>query len=74
MPGANCSIYGCGTSRRNEGVGIFRLPSAKDDNTKKWRSEILNVISKDRVVNASFKEKIEKNTVYVCEKHSLPFL
>ena len=47
--GANCSIYGCSTSRKNKDVGIFRLPAVKDDLSKKWREELLNVILRDRV-------------------------
>ena len=31
MPGVNCAIVGCGTSRRTKGIGIFKLPAAKND-------------------------------------------
>ena len=27
MPGVNCSVFGCGSSRRHTGLGIFKLPS-----------------------------------------------
>ena len=30
---------------------------------------MLNVIIKDRVVDANFKKQIEKDHVYVCEQH-----
>ena len=69
MPGANCSIFGSGTSRRNTGVGIFRLPSGKDENSRQTRDEWIKVITRDRVVDANFRNIIEAGNVYVCEKH-----
>ena len=39
MPGVNCAIVGCGTSRRTKGIGIFKLPAAKNDKYKRWREE-----------------------------------
>ena len=68
MPGANCSIFGCGTSRRNTGVGIFCLPSGKDEKSKQARGEWIKVITRDRVVDANFGKIIEAGNVYVCEK------
>ena len=41
MPGVNCAIVGCGTSRRTKGIGIFKLPAAKNDKYKRWREECL---------------------------------
>ena len=29
MPGDNCRIVGCGTCRREKGIGIFKLSSEK---------------------------------------------
>ena len=45
------------------------LTHSKDEITKKWRREMLNVMTKDREVDANFKKQIEKDHVYVCEKH-----
>ena len=67
MPGANCS--NCGTSRRNNGVRIFRLPSGKDEKSKQTRDEWIKVITRDRVVDGNFCKIIEAGNVYVCEKH-----
>ena len=69
MPGANCSIFGCGTSRRNTGVRIFRLPSGKDEKSKQTRDEWIKVITRDCVADANFRKIIEGGNVYVCEKH-----
>ena len=31
MPGVNCAVFECGPCRRTKGIGIFKLPSAKDE-------------------------------------------
>ena len=69
MPGENCAFVGCSSNRRHKEISLFKLPTAKDETTKKWRREMLNVITKDRVVDANFKKQIENDHVYVCEKH-----
>ena len=69
MPGENCAIFGCGTCRNQSIYGIFKIPSPKDDFNKKWREEMLSLITRDRIVDAKFKLQIEKNRVFICEKH-----
>ena len=69
MPGANCSIFGCGTSRKHVGVGIFRIPSEQDELSKKTRVAWINVITKDRVVDDNLRSQINSGNLYVCEKH-----
>ena len=69
MPGANCSIFGCGTSRKHVGVGIFRIPSEQDELSKKTREAWINIITKDRVVDENLRRQINNANLYVCEKH-----
>ena len=69
MPGVNCVIVGCGTSFRTKGIGIFKLPAAKNDKYKRRREEWLSEITKTRVIDKAFREKILNDTVYTCEKH-----
>lgn len=69
MPGANCSIFGCGTNRRHTGVGIFKIPSGKDEKSQRTRDEWIRVITRDRVIDANFRKQIEAGNVHVCEKH-----
>ena len=38
MPGDNCAVFGCGTFRRMKGIGIWKLPAAKDAVYAKWCS------------------------------------
>ena len=69
MPGANCSIFGCGTNRRYSGVGIFRIPAGKDDKSKEIRDAWIKVITRDPVVDDHFRKQIDSGNVYVCERH-----
>ena len=55
MPGVNCAVVGCGTSRRTKGIGIFKLPAAKNDKYKRWREERLSEITKTRVIDKAFR-------------------
>jgi len=69
MPGDNCAVFGCGTSRKTKGIGIWKLPLAKDEAHKKWREAWLGEITKTRVMDPIFRERIKKDRVYTCEKH-----
>ena len=69
MPGANCSIYGCSTSRRNTGIAIFRVTRGKDEYNTAWRGKLVNVITKDRVMDSALRNQIEKQNLHICEKH-----
>ena len=73
MPGENCAVVGCGSCRRTKNIGIWKLPSGKkNDKYKKWRDKWLNEITKSRVVDKAFKDLIQKDRVYTCEKHFDP--
>ena len=69
MPGENCSIFGCSTSRRNKDLGIFKVPLPNSDVNKKWRSELINIITKDRVVDDALKKRIAITNLFICERH-----
>ena len=71
MPESNCAIYGCGACRtkKYKEISIFKLPKAVDDETKRWRNEILNVITRDRVIDVGLREQIREDRVYICEQH-----
>lgn len=69
MPGANCSIFGCSTSRRTTGISIFCIPQGNDEYNTSWRQKLIAVITKDRVVDNKLRTQIEKRNLHVCEKH-----
>ena len=60
MPGVNCAVIGCGSCRRTKGIGIFKLPSAKDDKHKRWRDEWLENSRKRGKWTKIFDEKSMK--------------
>ena len=55
MPGANCSIFGCKTSRAIKGISLFKLPAGKDEYNQNWCNKLIAVIIKDRVVDKILK-------------------
>ena len=50
--------------------GSFQKP--KDEAHKKWRNEWLQQITRSRDVDRHFKDLVEKDRVYTCEKHFKP--
>ena len=72
MPGENCSLFDCGTCRRTKGIGIWKLPVPPNAEYKKWREDWLNEITKTRVINKNFRQMIENDKVFTCEKHFKP--
>ena len=76
MPGHNRAFNQCGTSCRIKQAESFKdkVPTtmAGDTKSSNWRKEFLNVITKYREKDASFKKQLKENTLHVCEKHFLP--
>ena len=60
MVGANCSIFGCSSSRRKSGVAIFKVPQGDDEWSSNWRKSIISVVTKDRVIDKALRESIMK--------------
>lgn len=69
MPGANCAIFGCSTSRKSKGISIHKIPAGEDDYNKTWREELINIITRDRAIDQSLKNQIERKQLYICELH-----
>ena len=69
MPGANCCIPGCGSCRRHKDLSIFKVKAPKTEAKKKWRAEILNIITKGREMDTQFRKQILNNSLRICEKH-----
>ena len=72
MPGANCSILGCSTSRKTKGIAIFRVPTGDDDYSKNYRQKLVDIITRDRVIDQQLKGQIERRTLHTCELHYPP--
>ena len=69
MPSDDCSVFGCGTCRRTKGIGIWKLPSARNAEYKKWQEEWLSKITKTSVIDKDFQKQIDNDKVFACEKH-----
>ena len=69
MPGENCAIVGCSTSRRNKGISFFKVPKPNNDVNKKWGDDLINAITKDREVDPDLKARIETRKLFICERH-----
>lgn len=74
MPGANCALLGCATSRKSD-LSLFKLPFAaqgdseytvklKTDAREEW-------LRRTRELDEKLKKMIEKNNVFLCERHIL---
>ena len=61
MPGDNCSVFGCGSCRRTNGIRMWKLPAPKNEAHQRWRENWLNELTKSRVVDAEFKKQIEND-------------
>eukprot|EP00794_Sanderia_malayensis_P001236 gene1236-1360_t len=72
MPGANCSIYDCSTARGHKGISIFKVPGEDDEFSKKWRSQLINIVTKDRVIDKSLRKQIDNRSIHICEQHFTP--
>ena len=70
MPGENCAIYGCSNSRRQKEISFFKVPLPNSDFNKKWGSELINIITKDREIDAALQTRIESRKLFICEQHS----
>ncbi|PFX28007.1 hypothetical protein AWC38_SpisGene7249 [Stylophora pistillata] len=54
---------------RTKGIGIWKLPAAKEEAHKKWRDDWLSEITKTREIDHEFRKRIENDKVFTCEKH-----
>ena len=65
MVGANCSIFGCSSSKRKSGVAIFKVPQGVDQWSSDWRKNIISVAAKDRVIDKALRERITQKNIFV---------
>ena len=72
MPGENCAIVGCSTSRRHKGISIFKVPLPNNEFNKKWNRDLINIITKDRQLDEPLKKRIASCNLYICERHFSP--
>ena len=64
MVGANCSIFGCSSSRRKSSIAIFKVPQGDDEWFSNWRKSIISVVTKDRVIDKASRDRIMKKKIF----------
>ena len=73
---SNCAFPGCSVQRKEkfQGTTIFTVPKRKDEFYTKWRKDLINIISRYRVLDCSTKQKLINcdETICICEKHFAP--
>ena len=69
MPGSHCSLYGCTKSRTTEGLAFFRIPTKDDKYSTEWRDKLIDIITRDREVDANLRRQIKNRTLHICELH-----
>ena len=72
MPGFNWSVLGCRLCRQSKGIGIFKLPVAKDEAHRKWRNDWFGEVTKACEIKQDFREQKKNGKVHPCKKHFKP--
>ena len=67
MPGDNCARPDCSTSKATPTVALLGMPKSDDEYNVNWRKNIVVMISKIRMVDASLKKQIERKSLNFCE-------
>ena len=82
MPGANCALFGCSTSRKSD-LSLFTLPFSKvsDGDETKALKEIARLNRAQRMaacdienkrireMTPELKKRIDENMIFLCERH-----
>ena len=69
MPGKNCAFVEYHVYRKKGGYSIFNVPKGEDEWSKNWRKQLIDIITKYRVVNAKCRCQIKKKNFSICERH-----
>ena len=70
MPGANWSIYGCKTSKKQKNIYVFfKIPTRDDDISTQTREAWVRLVTKDPEIDASLRKQIAQKTIHICERH-----
>ena len=63
MPELNCAVFGNCT--------IFKVPAKEDEYSTEWRKNIIDVITRDRIIDRGLHRPTDHRTLFVCETHYL---
>eukprot|EP00794_Sanderia_malayensis_P012424 gene12424-13709_t len=71
MPGKNCAFPQCSVSEATKfgGLNLFQIPTRKNEFYSKWRKDMVDIISRFRVIDNVFRERVLAGNVYIFERH-----
>ena len=69
MPESNCSIFRCTKSRKTKGLAISGILKKNGEWHRDWRQNLVNIITKDRKIDAALRGQIERKLLHICELH-----
>ena len=69
MPGANYSMFGCAKSRTTIGLAIFGIPKKDHEWPRDRREKLVNIVTKDREIDANLRGQTERKLLHICELH-----
>ena len=52
-----------------KGLEIFRISTKDGDYSRKYRKDLVQIITRDRVVENQLREQKPKRSLYICELH-----
>ena len=50
-------------------MGIFQIPTKDDEYSREWREKLVDIITRDRVVDEDWKRQIKNRNLFICEFH-----
>ena len=66
---SHCAFNDCTVSWKKGGLSIFNVPRRDDEWSSNWRKQLIDIITKYRVVDTQFKSQIDRKEVAICERH-----
>ena len=55
--------------KKQLGIAIFKLPAGKDDYSTNWCSKLVDIITKDPLIDSQLRKQIENRKLHICERH-----
>ena len=55
--------------KKREGNSIFKLPKAKNEFFEKWRDQLVQVMTRNRVIDPDLRGRLAEDILHICENH-----
>ena len=63
------AIFGCNVSGNKVGIAISKVAAGKDDSSANWRSKLVDIIRKHRVIDLQLRKQIGNRRLHTCERY-----